>query len=307
METTGLVTLLSGRKVAVHRLAEGKSTDPTGHTPAHPPRTIVFCHPAPGAGNFDPDPAETAKRDITLIALDRPGYGGSEMVKGDAWSSVDGCANDIAQVLQQMKIEAPGSVGVAGWSAGGRVALALAAQRPDLVDRVVIIGTPAPDEAVSWIPPEQKHMLEALRGKLPAEVHRTLAAQLSQMLPPDNASAAQKLQMMGRSAADDWVLELPGAAERLGQMLQAAFAQGHAGDSADIAGYCLRPWGFEPADVKAKTLCLYGAKDALGARHGSWWQKNLPNARLEMVPDVGHLLAIPMWGRALSHLAPGHK
>ncbi|MDQ2996568.1 MAG: hypothetical protein M3R61_05860 [Chloroflexota bacterium] len=33
------------RRVAVHRLAEGSSG-----------RTLVLCHPAPGAGTFDPDP-----------------------------------------------------------------------------------------------------------------------------------------------------------------------------------------------------------------------------------------------------------
>jgi hypothetical protein len=28
----------------------------------------------------------------------------------------------------------------------------------------------------------------------------------------------------------------------------------------------------------------------------------LPNARLEIVPDAGHLLLIPMWSRVLAHL-----
>jgi pimeloyl-ACP methyl ester carboxylesterase len=75
--------------------------------------------------------------------------------------------------------------------------------------------------------------------------------------------------------------------------------------AADIAGYCLRPWGFEPAEVRAKTLLLYGSRDATaGPRHGSWWQERLRDARLEVVPGAGHLLVIPMWARVLSHLAP---
>jgi hypothetical protein len=48
------VTLRSGRRVAVHRLSEGS-------------RTIVLCHAAPGSGNLDPDPDETAGRDVTLV------------------------------------------------------------------------------------------------------------------------------------------------------------------------------------------------------------------------------------------------
>jgi pimeloyl-ACP methyl ester carboxylesterase len=61
-------------------------------------------------------------------------------------------------------------------------------------------------------------------------------------------------------------------------------------------------------EVNAKTLLLYGAKDPLtGSRHGTWWQKRLPAARLEMNPDGGHDLLAPMWGRVLSHLAPRCK
>ena len=239
-----------------------------------------------------------------MIAVDRPGYGASEPVSGDEWASVAGCADDLAEVLQQLN---NGPVGVAGWSAGGRVALALAARRPELVDRVVILATPAPDEIVPWIPPEEKQALEALRDLPPEEVHSRLTAQFAQMLPND-ASPEDLFSLIGRSPADDGALALPGAADRLTLMLQAAFAQGATGLSADIAGYCLRPWGFEPADVQAKTLCLYGSQDPVaGFRHGAWWQKNLPQARLEMVPGAGHLLIIPIWRRVLSHLAPGRK
>jgi pimeloyl-ACP methyl ester carboxylesterase len=185
------------------------------------------------------------------------------------------------------------------------VALALAARHPQLVDRVVVLATPAPDEEVPWIPPEQKQGLEALRGLPPGEVHARLAAQLGQMLPA-GAPPEAALAMLGSSPDDKSALALPGATERLGAMLQTALAQGMQGLAADLAGYCLQPWGFEPAEVQAKTLCLYGAKDAIaGSKHGAWWQKHVPQARLEMVPGAGHLLVIPMWQRVLSFLAPG--
>jgi pimeloyl-ACP methyl ester carboxylesterase len=287
MEDSELVLLHSGRRVAVHTLATGSGD-----------RTIVYCHPAPGAGNVDPNPEETAKRDVTLIALDRPGYGGSEMVTGETWASVAAAAEDIAEILQKRNIA---SVGVVGWSAGGRVALALAARHPERVDRVVVIATPAPEEAVPWIPPAQKQQLEALRNLPPEEVHARLAEQLAQMAPEDT-----DLSLLGRSPADDAALALPGAQDRLTRMMRAALAQGTVGMAADIAGYCLQPWGFTPAEVKAKTLLLYGSDDpGIASRHGGWWQKNLPQARLEMVPGAGHLVAIPLWGRVLSHLAPG--
>jgi pimeloyl-ACP methyl ester carboxylesterase len=282
-----------GRRVAVYRLAEG-DTD----------RTLVLCHPAPGAGAFDPDPQLTMARGVTLLAADRPGYGQSDPMPDASWASVGSAADDLAAVLDQAGC---GPVGVAGWSAGGRVALALAARRPDLVDRVVLLGTPAPQEQVPWMPPEQQAALDALRGLAPDAARAELGQQLAALIPP-GASAGDSLHLLAASPADDAALAMPDARTRLAHMLEAAFAQGVGGLASDIAGYCLQPWGFEPEAVAAKTLLLYGSKDPVaGSRHGAWWQKRLPNARLEVVPGAGHLLILPMWARALSHLAPGSK
>lgn len=60
-----------------------------------------------------------------------------------------------------------------------------------------------------------------------------------------------------------------------------------------------------PAGVGAKTLLVYGGTnpDATSA-NGRWWQRALPDARLEMTPDAGDRLLELRWARVLSHLAP---
>jgi pimeloyl-ACP methyl ester carboxylesterase len=280
-----------GRRLGVHVLAEGAGD-----------RTVVLCHPAPGSGAFDPEPEQTWARGVTLLAVDRPGYGGSDPVAGDAWATVAGAADDLAGVLDS---RGGGPVGVAGWSAGGRVALALAARRPDLVDRVVVIAAPAPDEAVPWLPDDYRARLAALRDQPAPAVRAALAGQLAAALPTDPLAA---VALLGAGDADEGILAEPGAAGRLAGMLEVALTQGPVGLADDIAGYCLRPWGFEPAEVAAKTLLLYGAADPVaGPRHGKWYQRQLPDARYEQAPGQGHLLVIPAWKRALSHLAPGHR
>jgi pimeloyl-ACP methyl ester carboxylesterase len=297
------VVLESGRRVAIHRTtkrvawlaAEGIEQD--GEE-----RVVVFCHCAPGAGIFDPDPVQTQTRGVTLLSVDRPGYGGSDPVAAGQWATVGSAADDLAAVLDALNIE---RVGVVGWSAGGRVALALAALRPDLVDRVVVVATPAPDEEIPWIAPEQRDEFERLRRLTPQEVHAELGERLRSLVPSDPFSA-DALWLLAAVTSDEPALRGAGVRNRLGEMLRTAFAQGARGLAADIAGYCLRPWEFEPEDVQAKTLLLYGSRDPLaGPRHGRWWQERLPKARLEVAPDAGHLLVIPTWPRALSHLAAG--
>lgn len=283
--------LASGRRVTVRTLAVGSPGS----------RTVVFSHPAPGSGAFDPDPAQTARRDLSLIAVDRPGYGGSDPVAPGAWADVASAAADLAEVLMQ---RGDGPVGVAGWSAGGRVALALAARHPELVDRVAVIGTPAPHEEVPWIPEEHAAGLEAMRGLPPEHVHQALAGMFAPMLPADPGSD-EALGMLGAGEADRALLADAGLRSRLAGMLGEAFRQGAVGMASDLAGYTLRPPGFEPGEVQVKTLLLYGLADAIGTRHGRWWQERLQDARLETVPDAGHLLVAPTWDRVLSHLAPG--
>jgi pimeloyl-ACP methyl ester carboxylesterase len=279
-----------GRRVAIHWLAAGT----TG-------RVLVLCHPAPGAGAFDPVPEQTWARGVDLLSVDRPGYGASDPVAETEWASVSSAADDLAAVLDHIGRR---PYGVAGWSAGGRVALALAARRPDLLDRIVVLATPAPHEQVPWVAPEQQAVLEQIRDKTPAAARAALSRQFAQ-IAGRGVSAEDRLSLLAASAADATVLADPGGRARLESMLEAAFAQGATGLADDIAGYSLQPWGFEPGRVRAKTLLLHGSRDPVAAnRHASWWHKQISGSRVEMVPGAGHLLIFSMWERVLSHLAP---
>jgi pimeloyl-ACP methyl ester carboxylesterase len=292
MTTTSAPRFLTrpgGRRIAVRDLAPD--------APAGAP-VVLFCHAAPGSGAFDPDPEVTAARGVRLLAVDRAGYGGSDPVD-DGFATVALAADDAAAVLEE--VLAPGTrAGVVGWSAGGRVAMALAARRPELLSGVAVIGTPAPDEEVSWIPPDIRAGIDALRGAPVPDAHAALSAEMGPMLAALSGDA--RFGMVGIGDQDAAALAEPGVADRVRGMLDEAFAQGGAGLIADIAGYTLQPWGFEPADVAAEVLLGYGAGDELGEPHGRWWQQALPHARLEVVPDVGHLVVVPFWDSALAHV-----
>ena len=73
-------------------------------------RPVVLCLPG-GAPPEDPGPDETARRNVELLERldERP-------------------------------------VGVVGWAGGGLDALRLAVRRPDLVERLVLVATPFPED-----------------------------------------------------------------------------------------------------------------------------------------------------------------
>jgi pimeloyl-ACP methyl ester carboxylesterase len=63
---------------------------------------------------------------------------------------------------------------------------------------------------------------------------------------------------------------------------------------------------FDPGDIGAKVLLLFGQKDPVApARDARWWKERIPGARVEMVPGAGGDIISTMWGRVLSHAAPG--
>ncbi len=190
-----MVPVQDGREVAVHYVQRNGSA-----------RNLAFCHSTPGSGAFDPNPVLTHEYGVQLLATDRPGYGASEPVPPGEWASVGSAADDNAAVLESVGTSSP--VGVVGWSAGGRVALALAARHPDLVDRVVVLGTPVPNEEVPWIPQEQVDAIEAMRGLAPDEVHAALTGQLAQTFPGgvDNAGLDNYLSHLGVGPADADIL-----------------------------------------------------------------------------------------------------
>jgi pimeloyl-ACP methyl ester carboxylesterase len=280
-----------GRRVAVHDLTPQASPDAP---------VVLLSHPAPGSGAFDPDPGATAAHGVRLLSLDRPGYGGSDSVaEADGFATIPAAADDAAALLEAV-LPAGGRAGVAGWSAGGRVALALAARRPDLVSRVAAIATPAPDEEVGWVPDEYRAQVAALRGRPAPEVHAALTAAFEPMLAA--LSGPARFAMFGVADVDAPVLAGDDVADRLSAMADEAEAKGSAGMVADIISYMLQPWGFERADVRAPALLAYGGADPIGPEHGRWWAAALPDARLEVHDELGHLLVVPTWDRTLAHL-----
>lgn len=80
-----------------------------------------------------------SQSDLSLIALDLPGHGGSALQEG-APSTLERQSRHVAASLERL---GGGAVHLIGHNEGGLVALCVAIDRPDLVRSVVVVASPA--------------------------------------------------------------------------------------------------------------------------------------------------------------------
>lgn len=255
--------------------------------------TVVFLPSAPGSASFDPDPEVTARAGIRLITVNRPGYGDAPAATGGV-PTVAALADCVADALRAAGIA---NAAVAGWSAGGRTALGLAARHPGLVSRVALFGTPAPDDLLPWTPEEFRPMTEQMR-LAPDSAMAILTSALEAM-----GLNSESTEMLGPGEADGAIFARPGVRDRVRVMLEQAFAQGAAGMATDIVADQVGGWGFDLAEVRVPVACFYGDGDEIiPVTHGEFYARTLPDARLTVVPGAGHLVPVVAWAEALGFL-----
>ena len=293
-----LVTMRDGRKLGLTVFG-----DPAVE------RVVVLCHPAPGAGGFDPDPPVTSSWGVHVVTVDRPGYGSSTPLPDFQRATVGLWAEDLGEYLELVIEQARETgrtplhkIGAVGWGTGGRIALALAAKHPGLIDRVALVATPAPDTEVPWVPRPFTELARELRRLPLPEAKRRLQQWLREQGPGG-------IDQIARGAADQELLERPGLRSRAERMLQHAYEQGNIGLADDLLSSLEEDWGFDLDAVVAPTLLVYGAKDPIvPSAHGRWFRRRLRNAspRLTVVPRAGHMVIAPAWQRILQHVDPQH-
>ena len=251
---------------------------------------------------------------MRLLAIDRPGYGGSSPAAVEAWSPEWPAtwASDVAGALDELGVE---RCAVLAWSGGTLAGVALAAHGAEgaggpLAERIVALGV------VGGLIPRQAYDDPAVRA---AGEGRLGVLELGDMLPPgelgdevarmlapypcDLALAADH-QAAQRTPADALELaSVPGGAEALAAGLVEAVRPGLAGVAADVEAQA-RPLAVDLAAVRCPVRLWYGEVDEMTpVAFGRWYAAHLPGATLTVVPGAGHYLALTRWSSLLAELA----
>jgi pimeloyl-ACP methyl ester carboxylesterase len=222
-----------------------------------------------------------------LFAPDRPGCGLTTMFD---YQGVDLRAHAVAFVTGLLDgLGLPRATLLAN-SMGGFFALAFAIAEPARVSKLVLLGEPAGS------------------GVIPSRFHRMVGTRMlntllysTVMRPPTDAAGMRKGLARAGLVADpgrvsEALLEclaagarLPGAVVSWITMVERVFAPAGVGVFATrtTATWALRP---ELRRITAPTLFLWGDKDPLGTPDvGRELSALMPRARVEVVPDAGHL------------------
>jgi pimeloyl-ACP methyl ester carboxylesterase len=273
------------------RLAYDEFGDPEG-------APVLLCHGWMASRlTRHPDDRLTASLGVRLIAVDRPGIGRSQP---DAAKTLLTCADDLVAAADHLSID---RFAVIGHSGGGPYALACAHAHPDRVASVAIASGFAPFDR----PDPYTGMTSRMRGFVRLlRAAPWLAGPFMRSAPRRFRADADKAfakQFGDLCESDQKALEKPENRALLLASAVEALRAGHAGVAAESQLLFVRPWGFSPADVQPHVDLWYGGADTIvPPEMGSYLDRTLPDSRLTVVPDEGHMLYVSHWGEILRPL-----
>lgn len=240
--------------------------------------TVLFAHGLFVDHSIFRAQAKALEGSRRCIALDMPGHGRSGY-RQDGWT-LDDIADDIALMIEEMSL---GEISFVGQSQGGMIGIRFAARRPDLVSRLVLIGTSARAEN-----PESMDGWHALRQTL---THGSAS---------DRETAF--IDMQARLNDRAWLTREPeqAAAERDVMLAHDRKGLALAIDAAVIARSDVR--GLLKR-ITAPTLVLHGGTDLAMPAELSWEIASLiPGAEIITLAGVGHhppskrqIRLLPLW------------
>ncbi len=242
-----------------------------------------------------PDDSLAAAAGLRLVSVDRPGYGSSSPRKG---RTLHGWADDVEQLVDCLGL---GRFAVAGASAGGPNALAVAHGLGERVSHGVLVSSLGPLDDPEALGDLDRMMALPFRFLRFRWLLRLLLASSARQARTNPAKWVEQWERSS-SPADRAVFAEPAFRSMLERQTPEAWRAGPQGLVDDLAA--IHEWGFSPSDVRQHMDVFHGAGDttvspAMGARLAA----QLPNSDLHTIADRGHLLFLASWESILQALA----
>jgi pimeloyl-ACP methyl ester carboxylesterase len=228
---------------------------------------VLLQHFMGNLDNYDPAITDALAMGREVILTDNAGVG---LSTGAAPQTVAAMARDAASLIDALNLE---HVDLFGFSMGGYVAQQIAVARPDLVRRLVLVGTgPRGGDGMGQLAPD----VAALFGT-PYDPQDLMW--LAIFFSPSQESQDAGRRFLERIRARTGDRDVPVSETTVAAHLAAAREWG-----------APAPRSFEYlGDIPHPTLVVNGSNDIVVATVNSYiLQQNLPNAELILFPDSNH-------------------
>ena len=227
------------------------------------PPLLFLNYFAANLDGWDPKITDGFVSDHEVILLDGAGIGRSS---GETPSTVGAMAEGCYRFCQALGWQ---SLDILGFSLGGMIAQQLASEHPDLVRRMILLGTgPRGGEGLTFTDLSTEDLADPV------------ALLKSAFFTPSETSQAAAEAYLARLNLRTAELDTPVSLKAAGAQLDA-----------------IRDWGLIPstdrysmlARIHQSTLVVHGSKDVVVPPINSFLlAQNMPNAKLVMYPDASH-------------------
>lgn len=218
-----------------------------------------------------------AEHGISGVAIGRSGYVGSTAKPGRITIDI---ANDVAELADFLGLKRMVNVGLSG---GGQHAIATGLD-PRSVG-VVTTGSLAPFEELGddfYLGMQQADLDEY------ADALRDINDLVKRFQGWQNKDVGEQFTPKEVSANDKKAQQSP-SWKILFESCELTMNAGWDWVADDYSSY-LKPWGFDPRDVKVPVVIWQGGLDKnVPPQHGKWLAANIPNSKLMLIEDESHV------------------
>jgi pimeloyl-ACP methyl ester carboxylesterase len=253
---------------------------------------VLFFHGAPGSSHIHADMSEmAAKRNIRLIAADRPGYGLSDQKQGHTLTS---WADDIAVLTDALGLD---NFSIIGFSMGSIYALACADRLPHRVRKMALAGAIAPLDA----PGVTEEMSATISGLY--TLAQTRPYELAGIFAILAQTPSALLAAMSASSVEADRIALQNRCAEFETEYTRALRGGVVGMAADFI-LASKDWGFRPDNIGTEIEFWYGTADCnTPPAMTNYLTSILPNSRCHKLPNEGHFALYEHWDEILGAVA----
>jgi len=249
-------------------------------------RTMFWFHGTPGGRHQVPPAARrfAAANDVRLIALERPGVGGSTP---HLYDSLVDWADDVTEVADQLGV---GRFGLIGFSGGGPYALACAHRMPERVVAAAVMACVAPtcgSEATAGGTVGLARRLSPLLEVVREPLGYALWALVRTLTPLASQGFDAFIRIMPEG--DQVVFRHPEIKRMFIDDLAQASRSGLHAPVYDVVLFS-RPWGFSLRDIRVPIRFWHGEADNIvPLAHAEFLLQLVPAAELRVRAREGHI------------------